>query len=406
MYYSRGTQNASSIVGRIDHFAFVLFNYLSRHLDIFSVCLLFVGFVTSAFFTYKIPPIRIVAVLFVASVVFVSIVNNIKKKRLDFLFQSILIVFVVFQLSLDQVRTYQSEIAPFIAMIIALSFYKYNDVIYKVLRIVLVVNFLVMTYELATHDYLIKVVAENKYEHGRLQGLFSYSKECGFFLFFAFLYVRKYQSGLFIKSIVIASSLMSGSRTVILFVGFIILLDFFLALRVKFKTKDFYKAITIMLFGGVLFGYLAVKYFDKNNIYMLYRILASFDFSSSSHVDRVFFWSSYIHELDNYTLTQWLFGAGTYLNVLLGNGSENTYLMIISQSGLTGFFIFGFPLVLTLALFFRYPREIYPLVLVLLFLNVGRIGVGWADGILMWCYVISVIYSRSTMDPQGNKLSG
>ena len=149
-----------------------------------------------------------------------------------------------------------------------------------------------------------------------------------------------------------------------------------------------------------------LKYFDDDNIYMLYRILSSFDFSSSSHVERVLFWSGYINELDNYSFNQWLFGAGTYLNFLLGNGSENTYLMVLSQSGLIGLFIFGFPLLLALIMFFRYPRELYPLVLMLLFLNVGRIGVGWADGILMWCYVIGVIYSRSTMINRENKLSG
>ncbi|MEH0667492.1 hypothetical protein H4F18_14380 [Vibrio scophthalmi] len=403
MYYSRGTQNASSIIGKIDYFAYVIFNYLSRYLDVFFVCMLFVGFVTSALFTYKLPSIRIIAVLFIALVVFVSIVKNINK--IDFLFQSILIIFVVFQIYIDQFRSYQSDIAPFIAMIIALSFYRYNDVIYKVLRVVLVINFFVMIYELVNHDYLIKVVEENKYEPGRLQGLFSYSKECGFFLFMAFLYVRKYQAGLYIKSIVIASSLMSGSRTAMIFVGFIILFDFFLSLQINFKVKDFYKAIVTLLFGGGIFWFLVVSYFDENNIYMLYRILASFDFSSSSHGDRIFFWISYIHELSNYTLTQWLFGAGTYLNVIIGNGSENTYLMVISQSGLSGLLIFVFPLALTLLLFFRYPRELYPLVLILLFLNVGRIGVGWADGILMWCYVISAIYSGTTMINQRNKLS-
>ncbi|NAZ98751.1 hypothetical protein, partial [Vibrio toranzoniae] len=161
--------------------------------------------------------------------------------------------------------------------------------------------------------YLIKVIEDNKYEYGRLQGLFSYSKECGFFMFMAFLYIRKYQAGLFIKSIVIVSSLMSGSRTVIIFVGFIIFMDFVISLRVKFKAKDFYKAISVILIGGVLFGYLLIKYFDGNNSYMLYRILASFDFNSSSHTERLLFWSGYINGLESYTLTQWLFGAGTYL---------------------------------------------------------------------------------------------
>lgn len=406
MYYSRGTQNASSIVGKIDYFAYVIFNCLSRNLDIFSVCMLFVGFITSAFFTYKLPEIRIIAVLFVALVLLINIVNNVKKRRIDFLFQSIIIIFVVFQFSLDQLRGYESQVALFIAMIIALSYYKYNNLIYKVLRVVLVINFLVMTYELMTYEYLIKVIEENKYEHGRLQGLFSYSKECGFFLFMTFLYVRKYSAGLFIKSIVIASSLMSGSRTVILFVGFIVLLDFVLSFQVKFKAKVFFQKMIIIFFGGILFGFLMLKYFDDDNIYMLYRILSSFDFSSSSHVERVLFWSGYINGLDNYLFNQWLFGAGAYLNFLLGNGSENTYLMVLSQFGLIGLFIFGFPLLLALIMFFRYPRELYPLVLMLLFFNVGRIGVGWADGILMWCYVIGVIYSRSTMINRENKLSG
>lgn len=406
MYYSRGTQNASSIVGKIDCFAYVIFNYLSRHLDILSVCMLFVGFITSAFFTYKSPEIRIIAALCVALVLLIDIVNNVKKRRIEFLFQSIILIFVVFLFTLDQVRGYESQLALFISMIIALSFYKYNDLIYKVLRVVLVINFLVMTYELMTYEYLIKVIEENKYEHGRLQGLFSYSKECGFFLFMVFLYVKKYSSGLFIKSIIIASSLMSGSRTVILFVGFIILLDFVLSFQVKLKVKVFFQIMLIIIFGGILFGLLILKYFDDNNIYMLYRILSSFDFSSSSHVERILFWNGYINGLDNYLFHQWLFGAGTYLNIALGNGSENTYLMIVSQFGLIGLFVFGLPLVLALIMFFRYPRELYPLALMLLFLNVGRIGVGWADGILMWCYVIGVIYSRSTMINRENKLSG
>lgn len=396
MYYSRSTQNASSIVGKIDQFFYVIFNYLIRRIDSLSVYMLFVGFVSSALFTYYFPQIRLLAILFVALFMIVTFVAFLKGKKLDLIFQSVLLVFVLFQFFLDQARDYHSNLAPFIAIIIALSFYRNNEVINNVLKVVVVINFLVMTYEFFASDYLIKVVEGNKYEPGRLQGLFSYSKECGFFLFMSFIFIRKYKASAFIKLIIFASSLMSGSRTVILFVLFVISMDLILSIRVNIKV--FLNILMAFLFGSIVFYFIMVEHFELGNFYIFDRMVNSFNFNSSSHVARFFYWSSYFNEIGNYSVMQLFFGAGTYLNFLIGNGSENTYLMIVSQYGIIGLIIFCFPLILTLGLFFRYPYDLYPIVIMLLFLNVGRIGVGWSDGILMWCYVINTIYAKSNMN--------
>ena len=253
MYYSRGTHNASSIVEKPENSTFLKFNFLGKYSDITLVYALFVGFITSAFFTYNILPLRILAVLMVLFFSITNVFVNIKNKNLDFIFQSILVVFVVFQLLLNQNRIYPADIAPFITIIIALSFYKYNDLIFDVLKVAIVTNFAVMIYEFFTGDYLIRSVEVNNYEYGRLQGIFSYSKEVGYFILMAFLYIRKYNAGFFIKSIVIASSLMSGSRMAMIFIAFIMILDFVFSLRMKFHAKAFFRVIVTFIASGFLF---------------------------------------------------------------------------------------------------------------------------------------------------------
>lgn len=396
MYYSRGAQAAAGNLDRDDRSFFVVSNFLKKYINFFIICMLFVGFISSSYFTFKIPVVRLFAIALVFVYLLFSLYSNCKNCHMEFIQQSTLIFFLIFQVCIDQLREFPSSPAVFIAMLLAVSFYKKNAEIYNILKFVIVVNFLVMLYEFFSYTYLINIVEVNKYEHGRLQGLFSYSKEAGFFLFMAFLYGRNCGMSFCFKIILFVSAMMSGCRTAILFIALVLFIDsvFFLkTIRNTFRNfflKKMFQVILLILFSSLFL----IVFFDHNYI-MVNRILSSFDFTSSSHVARLEIWQSYMYNMANNSFIEWLFGTGTYLNVLVGNGSENTYLMILSQWGMSGLFLFMFPMVLVLILFFRYPLKLYPAVLMVAFLGVGRLGVGWADGVLMWCYIYNIIFNTN-----------
>ena len=85
----------------------------------------------------------------------------------------------------------------------------------------------------------------------------------------------------------------------------------------------------------ILIGFPVMRfYFIGGSAYMLDRIYNSFNFGSSSHLDRLFFWNAYLLEINKYNWYEIFFGAGQKINVIVGNGAESTYLMILSQYGM------------------------------------------------------------------------
>lgn len=377
----------------------VLFELLGKKADeqkYFFTILLFVGFISAAFFAYFFPIIKIVAIAFVLVYLIINIFMNYYYDSRIFIFQLFLISFLFLQLFLNQIRDFNADLAILIVMLLGTAFMKNIDETIKILKVVVIVNFFIMLYEVINFEYLIQIVEANKYEFGRMQGLFSYSKEAGYFLLIAFIYMRYFDISMFYKIIILLSSVLSGSRTAIVAIVFILLVDYIYNTHKGINIKFLFKQYMLFIITITSLWLLSVYYFTDQNEYMLHRILSSFDFESSSQVTRVTFWNEYFQSLNNYSILQWLVGNGTYLNNLIGNGSENAYLMVISQLGILGFFIFTLPFIFVIVLFLNKPFKYYPLLVLAIFLFVGRIGVGWADGILMWMLVYYVIYQNYT----------
>lgn len=371
-----------------------LYNTIIRKLSALSyvaVISLFIGLVVSSPITYFIPSIRplVLAILMIFS--FLYFFDLYFKNRGFFLFQFLIVSFGAIQYSLNQIRTYDADLAPLIAMFIASLFINHVNQILKLLKIVIIVNLLVMLYEFFSFQYVINIVVENRYEFGRMQGLFSYSKEAGYFIVMAFLFVRFFDNSFIFKIILFLSAVLSGSRTPIIFIAIIMFIDYIYLVHRHINIKKLIKKYLYVIIILFVFISLGAFYFTDKNEYMLLRILSSFDFESSSQQARLFFWSEYVYHIGNYNFFQLLFGDGTYINNVIGNGSESSYLMILSQMGLIGLLLFVIPLFVITILFFKYPFTFYPLIIMMLFLQVGRISMGWADGILMWVLIFFIL---------------
>lgn len=363
----------------------------SNKYDLVFIILLFVGFISSSLFSYFLPMFRNFAVIAVLLYLFINIFNNYWLDRKLFIFQTFLIFYLCVQYYINQFQDHDTDMAIVLSMVFATLFFKNIDVVIKILKPVLIINFLFMFYEVISFEYIINIVEENKYEFGRMQGIFSYSKETGYFLLITFIFLRHFNISIFYKLLILVSSVMSGSRTAIIAVSTILIIDLIIEMHKEINLKKAIKKYFYFLIAFLLLLILASNYFNEKNEYMLFRIMSSLDFESSSQIDRLYYWNFYFNSLDNYSVFEWMFGKGTYLNYIIGNGAENTYLMVMSQLGLIGLFIFCVPIILIIFLFFKYPFTYYPFILLFVFLFVGRIAVGWADGILMWMLIYFVL---------------
>lgn len=360
------------------------------------IIFLFIGFITSGIFTYYIPILRYFAVIAIfIYLLFNMLINYWVEKKL-FLFQLFLVSYILLQYLLNQTRDFGGDYSSLIAMLLASIFYKKIDSIINIIKFIIVVNFFIMLYEVISLEYIIKIVESNEYVSARMQGLFSYSKEAGYFLLIVFIFLRYFSVSMFYKILILLSSVMSGSRTAILAVCFILILDYIVSTHKKLTVINLVKQYVYLIMTSGMLIIFSIYYFSSKNEYMFRRILSSFNFDSSNHLERFYFWNSYFNGLNDYTLFEWIFGKGTYLNHLIGNGAENTYLMIISQIGIIGLLLFIIPIFLIILLFLKFSFKYYPLMILFTFLFVGRVGTGWADGILMWILIFYILNNSYT----------
>lgn len=363
-------------------------NFLKEYLFIVS---LFISFIVNAPFTYFLPEIRVFFILSTLIIGFYKFWNfkSHKLYLLSFTFFSILIFYYL----LNQTFLYPSNNAFLICIILGLLAFKDYRLIVIFLKITLIINFLIMIYELISFKYLINIVSENKFEIGRYQGLFSYSKESSYFILIAYLYLRYFNSLGIYKWIILFSAFLTGSRTSIIFILLIILADYILNnfnfRRINLK-KFLASAVTVFI------SFKLVNYYLSENILMYNRILNSFNFQSSSHLDRIYFWEKYVDHIFNYELIHFLVGKGTYVANSIGNGAESTWLMILSEGGLIALIIFSVPVLYVSLLTFKHPSKYYPFILLIVLFQFGRIGVGWADGIVFWSLIFYIIFYKKT----------
>ena len=355
--------------------------------DSFFIISLFISFVVNAPFSYFYPEIRS---FFILTTIILGIYRiwNFKSLKLYLLTFVLLSMLILFHL-INKTFLHPSSNLFLACMILGLLAFKDYKLIIKLLKISLIINFSIMIYELINFKYFINIISENKFEIGRYQGLFSYSKENSYFIFMSFLFLRYFNSLGWYKWLILFSSFLTGSRTSMIFVLSIMSIDYvfnsFNFRKVKFKN-------VFIFFVPVIIAFNLTNYYFSQNTLIYNRLLNSFNFQSSSHVDRTYFWKSYLDYIFNYDLIYLVFGKGTYIANILGNGAESTWLMILSEGGFLGLAIFSIPILYVTSLTIKNPSKYYPFILLIIFFQFGRISIGWADGIVFWALIFYIIF--------------
>ena len=262
----------------------------------------------------------------------------------------------------------------------------------KILALLLIINFLIMLYEISSQEYFITIVAANEFEPGRYQGLFSYSKEASYFLVSTFLLFRHLGTSLSINLIFLMSSVLTGSRTSMIFIGFILVIDLFI--KTDYRTIVKKHKFKYMFFSFIVFPQLLgyMKVYFKENFIIYNRIMQSFDTQSSGHLDRSYYFNQYVNYIQEYNIIEFFIGKGGFVGAEVGNGSENTWLTLYAETGLIGFLIYLIPMLYVSFQSLKKFNKYYPFILLIILMFFGRIALGWADGILLWSLISYIIY--------------
>ena len=363
--------------------------------SIILFCIL-TGLLVNAYFTQNYPSIRYLSVAIIFTLVLFRVATALMTQGSDshFIISVVLLYFII-QCGLNIYREYPANLNTFIVVFIG---YLIQHDCKNLMRWIVLTSILcitVMLYELIDGEYFIQI-NEAKFEFGRLQGLFSTSKEAGFFAIAAFILSRLLSKGkMSLDVIFILIAVLSGTRTAIIFITACMILEYSVMIA-SFRKKIIYKlfvSVTILLATYYL---LTTYYFTNELEYMLRRILNSFNFQTSSHIQRIYFWNAYLYGIDNYSIFELVFGAGRKLNYEFGNGAESFYLMVLSQNGILGLIIIVFPFLYVFSRRINY-RLMISLMMLLVFFNVGRIGVGWADGIIIWAILFNAFKSTQKL---------
>ena len=199
------------------------------------------------------------------------------------------VALALIQLGFNIVRNAPADLSFFLAIIIGLLLKPNINFCVKFVAIVNVITIIIMVYELQSSSYLIGQ-ANSEFVFGRLQGLFSYSKQAGYYAIAATFYlftVRRFTSLNMFTLISIA--ILSGTRTAILFIIAVLIIQAFTKIKIRIAKSKLRKFILNALISTSL-GYIAINYyFIDDTAYMLDRIYNSFNYTSSSHLDRLFF---------------------------------------------------------------------------------------------------------------------
>lgn len=365
----------------------VRMNYNIKISTLVVVGLLF-GFTFNAPIQYFVNPLRyfLLGIFLIGALL--TIKNNIQQYNVNYAVLFFVIVLGLISLIFTESSLDIAIKELYVNLVMMLGFfaYCYYDKFKKLLLFLIVINFLVMLIDLYNGTYLFNFnLIENYHQVDRGKGLFSYSKEAGAFTIFAALLFRNDKYTILI---ILLSSIMTGSRSAMIFVFLIFVVDFLFDIVRNLNFKFFLYSILIMLF----FSFLTYLYFLEN-ISMWHRLISSFELNSSGHEYRFHIWNEYLQVISNFNVSHLLFGNTGFVNVFLGNGAENAYLTVIVNSGILVLLIMYLPMVLFAFLSIVNFRLFYPFILLLIIFQFGRQGLGWADGILLWAYIYHIIYS-------------
>jgi hypothetical protein len=350
---------------------------------------LFFGLVVNAYVQFCCNSIRILfAGILILSCVVIAI-NDIKIqkyiKSYTFLFLILCLGGVSLLISETPFKIAITALSPIIVIFFAFFAFKFYDKFKKWVTVFVYINFIALIFEMYTGAYLFNIdPVSNYFQIDRLKGIFSYSKEAGSFLIFSALLLRDKKNILYI---ILVSAAMTGSRSAMVFVFLITLIE---GVSKFYSIKSISKSFLIL---SIAFFSLYL-YFLFHEV-MWIRLVNSFDFDGSSgHQYRFFIWNEFIKSILNYDFAHFVFGNLAYTNTLLGNGAENAYLTVMSNNGLLLFLIYFFPIFIFSFLSAVNFRLFYPFILLFVVLFFGRQGLGWSDGILLWAYIYHIFNSK------------
>lgn len=278
------------------------------------------------------------------------------------------------------------ELYAGVSMVLGFFTFLYFEKFKYILKILILINFLVMINDVYSGEYLFNLhPISNYYQIDRGKGLFEYSKTAGAFVIFATLIFRQYRTTMFV---ILLSSIMTGSRSAMIFVLLVFLIDYLIDIKKNITFKQVVYFLSIVLISSFL-----IYLYFLDHMGMWARVQESFDFNNSGHMYRFYIWNEYLKVINDFNIFHLLFGNAAYANNYLGNGAENAFLTVLANNGLIMFLIFFIPILFFSVLSIINFRLFYPFILLLCIFQFGRQGLGWSDGILLWAYIYSILYS-------------
>ena len=216
-----------------------LYNINVGNLLILSILL---GFTFNAPIQYCCNSIRVTLLILFIFLAIYTVQNDIKKNR--YIQSYIFLMFIgclgLISLSItqaDKVIAIRELYLP-VSIILGFFSFRYYDKFKYILIFMIYLNLLSMIYDVTMGEYLFELGADigNAYQSVRAKGLFGYSKEAGAFLIFATLIFRK--DSIFLLSVLLISSIMSGSRTPMIFVGIILCIEIIIYIKNNISIKS------------------------------------------------------------------------------------------------------------------------------------------------------------------------
>ena len=347
------------------------------------------GFICNATLTQFFPELR---TLFISSALILACYKALTFGRSQLLIYIFILILLYFNSIYYIIINSYTDNAYFYCLILGILMSDNIFYLKKILSWVLIINLLIMIYEIFKFEYFINIISVNKFELGRYQGLFSYSKEASYFLVTSFLLFRHFGISLSMKLIFLISSIFTGSRTSMVFIGFILFIDFLLKtdFKIIFK-KQIFKYLFYSFLLLTPLGFFLNLYFIDNFI-IFNRIMQSLDYQSSGHLDRLYYFNQYINYIQDYNLVEFFIGKGSFIGNKVGNGSENSWLTLFAEAGLSGFLIYLIPILYISFLSIKNFIKYYPFILLMILMLFGRIALGWSDGIVLWSLIFYIIY--------------